>query len=100
MAALDGCISNVAAMLKRAAKDRAEYDDKAASHLAWITKHAAQILGELRKLEVHDKNMFDRMSDEEKDELVAAYIADLGPERRAVFSRLIDELDAQENVLA
>lgn len=102
MQALDACIQRVASDLAQEGDDGDDrpYNDKAASHLAWITKHAAQILGEIRKLEVHDRHMFDRMSDEEKDELVAAYIAELGPERRAVFRHLLDRLDSEEHLLS
>lgn len=89
---LDQCVERVGKMLDKGV-DGVGYDDKAASHLAWLTKHVAQILGEVRKLEVHDKNMVARMTAEEKDALVKAYLMDLPPERRAEFRALLDDLE-------
>jgi hypothetical protein len=59
--------------------------------LAYLTKHIAQILEVLRKLEKHDQDAVKRMTAEEKDQLVQAYLADLPAERRAVFRALLDE---------
>lgn len=96
LASLDACVGRVATMLE----GEDVYSDKAASHLAWLTKHVAQILGEVRKLEAHDRNTVGKMSPEERDRLVVEYLRDLQPERRGEFRVLLDQLDASEAILA
>ena len=65
--------------------DSGDYDDKMASHLAYLTKHIAQIMESLRKLEAHDANAVKKMPPAQQDKLVQAYIADLPKERRAAL---------------
>lgn len=77
---LDACVARVSEELG----DRSRpYDTKLASHLAYLTEHASRALGELRKLEAHDRALLSRISPEERDGLVREYVASLPADRRA-----------------
>jgi hypothetical protein len=96
LATLDRCVDRVSAMLE----DDELYDDKAASHLAWLLKNQSQIVGELRKLEAHDKRSVATMKPDEKDRLVWAYVEDLPVERRHQLRSRLDDLDEKERLLS
>ena len=86
VAALDACVERVADELR----DRSRaYDTKLSSHLAYLTEHASRALGELRKLEAHDRAIMARMVPSERDELVRLYIKSLPEDRRAELLALL-----------
>lgn len=94
--ALDRCIAEVNHRLATAEN----YDLRLASHLAWITKHAAGLVDALRKLEKHDAAQADAMPPEERDRMVADYLTELPVERRASFRQLLEDLDGRRMLLA
>lgn len=69
--------------------DEDEYDDKLASHLAWLTKNAASILGEIRKAEEHERQVAGRIS----PSLVMAHLRALPQERRQHVVRQLQAMD-------
>lgn len=95
LVALDRCVARVSTDLDKGGK----YSAQLGSHLAYLTKHAAQILAELRKLEAHDRRMVDQMPSAERHALVAEYLRELDRDGRIVFRGILDELDAEESVL-
>lgn len=88
---LDDCVERVTVML-----GHEKYDQRLASHLAYLAKHAIIVLGELRKLEAHDQRAVKAMTVEEKDAQVLAYVRDMPRDRRAQIRAAIDELDAEQ----
>ena len=89
---LDVCITRVGEMLNN---PDGPYNDKLASHLAYLTKYIAAVMESLRKLEAHDDKTVKGMSPAKKDALVQAYIADLPRDRRAALRAALDELDRE-----
>jgi phosphopantetheinyl transferase (holo-ACP synthase) len=80
--ALHACIARVA---KVTTDEDAEYDKDMASHLSWMTKNAAQIMGEVRKAEVFETKRTEGYT----PTLVLAYLRDCDPaDRRKVMSEL------------
>ncbi len=90
------CMSRVREMLEQ----NREYDDKLASHYAWLSQHLAGLLRELRQMEKHDRAAVKAFTPEERDRHVRAYIAELAKERRADFRNMLDALDREELLLS
>ena len=74
---LDRCVERMSEKL-----DHAEYDNKDASHLAWLAKQLAGITGELRKLEAHEEKISKNMSPEKRHAVVMAYLKALPHHRQ------------------
>lgn len=72
------------------------YDDKAASHLAWITKGAAQIAGEVRKAEAHDQGQLKKLT----PAIVVEWYRQLTEDERADLHRRLTSIDDGRSVLA
>lgn len=92
---IDACLDRCRTMLA----EGEEYDDKLASHVAWVTKYMAGSLSELRQLEKHEQRMVDDMTPEELHRVVVAYVHELDPDGRQVFRELLDECEGQESLL-
>lgn len=89
---LRDCLKRVKQLLETSDK----YDDKLASHTAWLSRHVVSILGELRKLEASDRQAVAKMSSTQQDELVANYIRDLPRDRLEALSSLMSQLTATD----
>lgn len=83
LASLDACVDAVADMLGDAG---AEYDKDLASHQAWITKHVAQIMGELRKLEAEERAASSKLT----PGAVRAYLQALTKEEWSALAREVE----------
>lgn len=105
--ALDRCVRHVANLLAGASaptaaakgknkKPATGYDDKMASHLAWLTKNIAQIMGELRKLDAHERKSDDDLT----PAIVLAYLRGLDPSPRAHLLREAARIDEARSGLA
>ena len=88
---LDSCVERVTIML-----GADKYDQRMASHLAYLAKHAIMVLGELRKLEAHDQRAVRAMTTDQKDAQVLAYVRDMPRDRRALVRAALDDLDAEQ----
>jgi hypothetical protein len=86
--ALDGSLATVTSQLE------AEFSTALSSHLAYLSKHAAMTLGELRKLDAHERKQFEQLSEAEKDKLVLEYLEDLPIRRRRDIIAKLEELNA------
>ena len=83
---LDDCINDLSAKLH----DAKTYDRDDASHLAWLTKHVAQIIGEIRKLEDHERKQATKLS----PVVVLEHLRSLEPEQRRQLITELEEMDA------
>lgn len=97
-----GTVESAAAALDRAIKRVSsdldaseEYDDKKASHLAWVSQKLVGMLSELRKLEAHNRQTVTKLSPDERDHLVRAYLEALPPDRRDAFVLFLRGLTEQ-----
>lgn len=115
--ALDRCIRHVASALaaseaptgweatiaqpkgkgkSKGEKPASDYNDKMASHLAWLTKNIAQIMGELRKLDAHER----KSDDELTPAIVLSYLRALDVSERAHLLREAARIDEVRSGLA
>jgi len=67
----------------------AKYNQKDASHLAWLTKQAAQVMGEVRKLDEAERKRLQQLT----PALVLAWLRQLDASERA---RILREAEGQE----
>lgn len=74
-----------------------EYDSTLASHLAWLTRGMADVIGQLRQLEKH--NRAQAKTPEQRHKLVRDYISRLDKTRRDELRRLLDQLDGERSIL-
>lgn len=94
-----GAIESSIAAASKAVRDSIEtesYDDKAASHLAWITKGAAQIAGEIRKAEAHDQAQLRKLT----PAIVLEWYRSLSEDERADVRRRQEAIDEGRSILA
>lgn len=77
----------------QAKRDAGEYDTSLGSHHAWVTQKAVSLLGEVRKLEAHDRRAGEEMTPEEELALLKEHIRELSVDQRAGIRALLDELD-------
>src|SRR5688572_21714982 len=92
---LDACVARVTEILDSSQA----YDSKMASHLAYLLEHGSRALGEIRKLEAHDRASLDKAPPEERDQIVKDYVSALPRERLQEFRAFVESLDVQESVL-
>ena len=86
---LDGCSQK--AMDELNAAD--EYDIKLGSHIAWVARQRAEITGQLRQLEKHDRVM--AKSPEQRFKLICAWVeTEATPEQRARVAEIIAGIDS------
>lgn len=90
LGSLDSCVEAVSEMLTGA-----DYDKDMASHLAWMVKNVAQIMGEVRKLENDDRSVAKNLS----MPLVIAFLKQLDPDDRARVGREMAAMDMRGGVL-
>lgn len=95
IAALESAIGAASDAVEESIKGK-EYDDKAASHLAWITKGAAQIAGEIRKAEAHDQSQLRKLT----PVIVLDWYRQLGEDERADLRRRQEAIDEGRSILA
>lgn len=67
---------------------------------AGVARAMTGLAAEVRQREKHVKDMVAKMSSVEQDELIKTYLRDLPVERRAEFRDLLDDMDADEQVMA
>jgi len=96
--ALDSCAARAEKLLLEPT-DPQKYDDKLASHLAWLTSRVAEVTSALRQLEKHDRVM--SKTPEQRFQLVCAYLrSEASPVQRAAVAELLGELDRGRSVLS
>lgn len=93
LASLDSCVQAVAEMLDA---ERGDYDKDLASHQAWITKHVAQIMGELRKLEAEERAASSKLT----PGAVRAYLQALTKQEWSALARDVESHFSGGSVLA
>ena len=86
---LDRCVERVTEIL-----EADEYNNKLASHLAWLAKQLAGITGELRKLEAHEEKISKNMSPEKRHAVVMAYLRSLPHHRQREVAEEIKRMIA------
>lgn len=70
-----------------------EYDIKLGSHIAWVARQRAEITGQLRQLEKHDRVM--AKSPEQRFKLICAWVeTEATPEQRARVAEIIAGIDS------
>ena len=98
---LDTCAGRAEEQLLRPANGRKprKYDDKLASHLAWLTSRVAEVTSALRQLEKHDRVM--SKTPAQRFALVCAYLeTEASPIQRAEVAGLLARLDQGRSVLS
>jgi hypothetical protein len=93
---LDNCVTRVSSALR---EPGAKYNDKLASHLAYLGGHVVQILGELRKLDAGLRAQIRKLTPEQEHQACLDYVRELPLEKRSEIRALIDELDCETSVL-
>lgn len=91
--ALGRCQERVTAVLD---DETAEYDKDLASHLAWLTKNNAAVMGEVRKLEADERAAATKLN----HGAVMSYLRALPPDKRAQVKRELADMDSGRSVLA
>ena len=76
-----------------------QYDDRLASHYAWLLSHQVKALDAARKIDAHYHRYAKTASAEERDALVVKYLRDLPKARRAAIRSLLEELDGEDRAL-
>jgi len=91
--ALGRCLERVTAILD---DEGAGYDKDIASHLAWLVKNNAAVMGEVRKLEADERAAATKLN----HGAVMGYLRNLPPEKRAQVMRELADMDSGRSVLA
>ena len=77
----------------------AKYNDKLASHLAYLSSHVIQMVGELRKLDAGIRAQIKKLTPEQEFEACLEYVRELPVEKRADLRNLIEELEGETSLL-
>jgi hypothetical protein len=65
-----------------------------------IARALTALMAELRQQEKHHRQMIDRLTAEERTQLVIAFVREQTAESRVAFRRLLDELDQADQLLS
>lgn len=80
---------------REASGEYAEKSAKAASHVAWLTKQAAQIAGELRKVEAHNNTQLKKLT----LATVLEWYRQLDDDSKGDFERRIEAIRSGASIL-
>lgn len=70
------CLQTCIERLSKEIDSSKDYNDKRVSHLAWVSKQLAGLLGEVRKLEVHEAKVIKHLSPEMQLKLIKGWFSD------------------------
>ena len=95
--AIDACTDGLEAIRKRinTLANEPELGREDSSHLAWLTKQVAQIMGDVRKRQEQEQRRLSKLS----PAIVLAYLRQLEPEQRSRLLREAQNIDAGGSVL-
>lgn len=102
LAALQSCMERITTMLDDdgppcdvCGRKGQKYDDRLASHFAYLLKHAAGVMEANRKLDAHYHRWAQQAAPEDRDAIVVQYLRDLPPARRAAMLNMLDAEEEQ-----